>query len=536
MLEEAQHRSQDRTTIGRHIATILLDGACDYAMGLAATHLGLPRHGQPRGDSFHVRYKELVNRCGNSWAARSWTGVSELHESRNMAQHRGTSVDADDLSRWSADADSFVRSLCTEVFHVELRDIALADAIVTETVRSHLLDAETAITDGEATRAFASAMAALDEARERWRMQRSDAHGLIEIATGRYAPGQGDQSQVARAIQQIQDIVEMQPFAADLGEYVWLQARRAESELPEGLISLDDASRAFRFAFFWSLRWEVFASRYTPRRWPERASTEPPRSGQDRDQPLIWALIDVEGTRTQVDREPIFTISLQLADVPTTHRDRWAQLLEQALVESAPKEASGLPTYHGRVGENGIVRLFQVPGESDPSDVIVHVNNAIEASQVEFERFLAEQEDWSGRYDELVEPYRLALAPITFGDGQQLLGRIGARGQTDDFIVVAELAIERNEWTDHDVLVALSHQVGGYDRGVEYANRALSFRSSFTPDRAAELARAIATDVFSAQSNRAAAQHEVDTAQAELRDGLQQLIAAQRGAGIKPAS
>src|SRR5216684_8002598 len=41
MLEEAERRSRDRAQIARHVATILLDGACEYAMGISMTHVGL---------------------------------------------------------------------------------------------------------------------------------------------------------------------------------------------------------------------------------------------------------------------------------------------------------------------------------------------------------------------------------------------------------------------------------------------------------------------------------------------------------------
>src|SRR5260370_14329979 len=116
-------------------------------MGISMPHVGLSVPPRARESGFFARHDILFGRYKDTWSASGWTGVSELHEARNAAQHRGTAADAGDLARWSRDAESFVRSLCANVFGVELLEVTLADALETNSVREHLLDAESGLRD-----------------------------------------------------------------------------------------------------------------------------------------------------------------------------------------------------------------------------------------------------------------------------------------------------------------------------------------------------------------------------------------------------
>src|SRR4051812_9269812 len=99
LLRQAQDRAGDRSSMGRHTALILLDGACELAMGLAAAELGLRRP-----DNFHTTFKALKGRLDHKWQVAGWRGVDQMHGQRNEAQHRGTPPDGDELQRWAADA------------------------------------------------------------------------------------------------------------------------------------------------------------------------------------------------------------------------------------------------------------------------------------------------------------------------------------------------------------------------------------------------------------------------------------------------
>ena len=530
MLDEAERRSQDRTPIGRHVATIMLDGACEYAMGLAAAELGVPAG---RDANFHATYKRLIaTRIGAGWAAGSWKGVSELHGSRNMAQHEGTPVATDGLLRWSIDAGSFVRSLCRATFSVELHDLSLADAIVTPDVRALLLEAEKALDTYDGDRAFARAMAGFDEARAQWRAQRADAHGPDRATTMNMTPVMGIAAQFGPPqIDPIQDFVEVLPFAPDVGEYYWLLARRSEFEDPErpdATPSIEEATRAFRFAFFWSLRWEAFAVGYTWRRWSDRSPYEPPSSGRTGGPPLIWGLRGVEGARPRVDRDPVFTIELQLADLPSVHRGEWAGFLHRKLNELSPKDDFGSQIDYPRITEDGLLYLMQIPGDRDGEELVARVHRAIAESQAEFEAFLTDEEDWNGKHEQLLEPYERALAAVTFEQTRPLFGLITAHGRTHDFAVTGDLVVEDDGWIQHDVLGGIARHVGGYDGDVRYddADRRLTFRSSLTPVRAAELAYLIGADIATARTERAAAQGEIDAIRERLEGEVRRAITA----------
>jgi hypothetical protein len=85
ILRQAQDRAGDRSTVGRHTALVLLDGACELAMGLAAAELGLKRPG-----TFHATFKSLTDDLNDRWVVSGWAGVDRMHGQRNEAQHPST--------------------------------------------------------------------------------------------------------------------------------------------------------------------------------------------------------------------------------------------------------------------------------------------------------------------------------------------------------------------------------------------------------------------------------------------------------------
>jgi hypothetical protein len=528
ILDEAEMRIQERTQIGRHLAVVLLDGACEYAMGLAIAELGL----QPKTDRFNDRYKALISSViGSTWAAGSWKGVSEQRGARNRAQHDGTSVDADDLVRWSADTETFVRSLCQAVYKVELRAVTLTEAILTPSIRTALADAEAALAGGDAARGFESAMVGFDEARINWRAQRADAYGLAWSETATIASAlSANWHYRTPGEDPMQELFEIQPFASDLGEYVWLLARRADFERAEPApITVDVAGRAFRFAYFWVLRWEAFTRRYEWRRIDGAEPYEPPLSGREHAKPSLWDVVDVSGIRPYADQEPVFTIGLQIADIPEAEREHWAGFVRQALNDAAPRDDAGLPSFYASVADDGRISLGQMRCDLEPDKLIALVVGAIAKAQPEFERYNASRGTWTDQYDEFLEPYSELVRQVAFSPGQSLLGTLTGHGLPDDFIVSAELAIPMDEWTQHDVLVSLSRLFpAANDRPVNYDHGTLSFRSSLSPMQVRELAQEIAKDLLTARSDRTDKEAQLESMRAQIQDGLSHAIATRR--------
>src|SRR5205823_3849698 len=134
--------------------------------------------------------------------------------------------------------------------------------------------------EGQAPEAIRLTCTAFDSVRQRWRRQRSEALGavawrpLAQTVRSRQ-PGLDRPSRE----DQLDDLLEVQPFANDMGEYFWFRAARLQHE--NGLqLDLEDARRAVLFVAGWVVRWEVFDHGYPIERWHERwAQIEPPSVG-----------------------------------------------------------------------------------------------------------------------------------------------------------------------------------------------------------------------------------------------------------------
>jgi hypothetical protein len=265
LLEEALARTQDPTEIGRHAALVLLDGACEYAMGISLGHRGRSIAG-PFPKKFEALQESLED-----WRPDAWATILQLHGARNQAQHYGTVADASNMPTWAAQAQRFVVSLVVAAFGVQLGSVLLAETIEREDVRLQLVDAEKALDQQDTASAFAAAIGAFETAREAWRGQRVETVGQLRLQCSGLGALVGGVETDATDLSLIrfEDLLEVQPFAPDIGEYHWLLARRGEFE-QEIVPTLATARRAFLFVLAWVLRWEAFAARYESRRSPHR--------------------------------------------------------------------------------------------------------------------------------------------------------------------------------------------------------------------------------------------------------------------------
>jgi len=521
LLEEAQQRARE-SAIGRHVAVLLLDGACEYAMGLCLGRLGLA----PRGDQFHDRYRALSNKLGSRWDSAGWAGVQELHDERNQAQHRGITVDAEELARWSGDAETFARGLIAVAFEVDVHSILLAEAIQDEEVRLHLVASEEALRTGDPTTAFAEAMLAFDTARERWSSQRAEAMGLPRL----YATGiMSDHRQDALNwnIERLEDLLEVQPFAFDVGEYVWLRSRRGE--VADGHVpTLSVAERSLLFIFYWCLRWEAFSARYTERRWPDPQWVEPPTTEDGI--PAIWDVVDVTPEMKRLaDAPQTFTVRIQLANVPVPHRDKWASFLFGALAQSVPKNAeTELAQDYARVGEDGIVRLFEVPHDRRPDDLLNRIRAAIAMAQQQYSDMVDLERRWEGQYSELLVPYETALKDIRF-EGRSLTRAMYGSGRPDAFEVSLPLQIDADDqMLGIDFWHGFVKQGAGADQPVDYREGTLVFKSSIFPEELRGIVERAVAYVEATRTERRAEEQAAEEQRTALEHGLRGSIAHRR--------
>jgi hypothetical protein len=256
LTEDARRRAYDTSNAGRHLALIALDGACEYALWLASREHAVQlkeRAGVPELYS-------AVRRALETWQVKGWPGVSQMHQARNAAQHAGVAHDAGQLPIWADAAIAFIDSLCVAAFSIPLAEIVLADAVRDPSLRTQLRWSEEQLTVNPA-QSFALSAGAFDEARSRWRTQ----HRSPVFAPS--PAGDPTTPDLTPPLQDVEDFLEVQPFADDFGEYTWLRRARQELDRAGWLPSEPDARRVLLFVSGWIVRWEIFDSGYPTDRW-----------------------------------------------------------------------------------------------------------------------------------------------------------------------------------------------------------------------------------------------------------------------------
>jgi hypothetical protein len=319
MLEHAKLLAADQSEHGRHVALISLDGAAEYAMGLAALHRQL---GVAARTGFHEKMKKLVDDLGDDWQQAVRKGVFQVHDARNQAQHDGVTPDSARMGGWTDEVDVFVESLVWAAYGVALDEVLLANAIENEELREHLGAAEITIEAGEALAGFATAYDAFCNARRLWHDQQEDAYGYMPLLS----PSEGDPRHLEPG-ERSADYADVSVFASDLGEYHWLITTR--QLVTEGMSpTIEDARRALQFAYHWILRWQQFDARYPRERWRRHFdSLEPPSLGNGPPQ-IAW--VEVSGSH-MLDHRDLHKVVVQLANLPARGRDDWGTDMQVAL-------------------------------------------------------------------------------------------------------------------------------------------------------------------------------------------------------------
>jgi hypothetical protein len=334
LAEDARVRAQDTSDAGQHLALIALDGACEHALWLAAhtRNVAVPR---PDRASVPDLYVALRDALGDAWQIRGWPGVSQMHQARNAAQHAGIVHDLAQLPNWRDATVAFIDSLMMAAFSTRLDDILLAGAVRDPGLRRQLEWSEETLPDDPA-RCLSLALGAFDQARERWREQRRQQWFTPPQVTGYtatgldigFASGSGVREQLA----ELDDFLEVQLFAGDAGEYVWLRRARIEQSSVGWMPAAQEARRALLFVTGWIVRWEIFDAGYPAERWEShRESIQPPVVGDGVTPQILGAHVDLQKDVPGLPARHV--VYLQLANVPNRGRPPWETLLGDALTE-----------------------------------------------------------------------------------------------------------------------------------------------------------------------------------------------------------
>jgi hypothetical protein len=488
LLEEALIRSQDPTEIGRHSALILLDGACEYAMAIALGH-----HGRS-ADAFPKKFAALRDAL-DDWRPDAWASILQLHGARNQAQHHGTVVDASNMPGWVGQAQRFIDSLIIAAFEVELRSVLLAESIVKEETRLQLVEAEKALEQGDARGAFSAVLGAFDSARDAWRGQRVEAVGQLRLQYSGLSHLSGNETDPTNlSLLRFEDLLEVAPFAPDIGEYHWFLARRGELE-HDIAPTLDTAHRAFLFVLAWMLRWEAFDARYEARRYPEPTPTyEPPVTGADR--PVIFdTMVDTQHHVGQWLDSPTldnvrYLVRVVLADVPSQRRELWAQEVGAVLDEAV---AGRLFDHVGaaNVGNDGIIRFHSVSADVTGDEIRTWVETSLVEGDTRFRERLSELEKRDTSLAPSIERLTRAIESAEKGE---LVAGISSSVRDDGSVWIGvQLRRDEDAMFGHALDNVVQKARSGL-QGVDYSETTLWFEPSYDPVEAAALVTAIAAD------------------------------------------
>ncbi len=430
------------------MALIALDGACEYALWLAAGVYGIALQGD-RASLFDL-YNKLEPRLRESdgWQPRGWSAVKQLHRARNQAQHAAVVPDPGQLPLWCDAAWAFIDVLCGAAFGVALAEIVLADAVRDPELRAQLEQGEGALAEDSAG-AFALVVAAFDQARERWRAQRRPG-AFVPVVQERWLR-RDPAADIRDRLRDLDDFLEVQLFAGDAGEYVWLRRARDERQSAGWAPSGEDARRALLFVTGWIVRWEIFDRGYPVDDWEaHRESIQPPIVGDGEELQILGA--DTEFLAEVPGRAARCVLHMQLANVPGRGRRPWEALLRTALEDSA-REA-GRPGMFLDVAWwlFGWLRLH-VELKSDPDVVADIVRGAL---QLAFERHRERLTDDARREEER------ARLEVAFRDLVH-----SARSDLDPF---GEVRVIKDEWLATNgwlVVLELREGAGGVAERVQ---------------------------------------------------------------------
>jgi hypothetical protein len=256
LAEDARRRADDTSDVGRHLALVALDGACEYVLWLASREHAVAVKERAGVPDLYSAVKDALA----GWKVRGWRGVSQMHQARNVAQHAGVAPDADQLPDWADATIAFIDSLCMAAFGTRLAQILLADVVRDESLRTQLRWSEEQLSENPG-QSFLLTVGAFDEARRRWRAQRS---------LPGFAPSPGGhrrQPSLAPPLPEVDEFLEVEPFAGDFGEYTWLRRARQEHEHAGWVPDVREARRALSFVAGWIVRWEIFDQGYPLDRW-----------------------------------------------------------------------------------------------------------------------------------------------------------------------------------------------------------------------------------------------------------------------------
>jgi hypothetical protein len=245
--DEARRASQRLAPATRLFAVVLLDAVNESTMNMVATSLDIDYDNRQNFDGLKSRIQQEL---GQRWTivSSTWRDVLRLHQSRNLAQHRGISPDKEAIPGWSEVAtESFALTLVRIAFGVNLDEVRLSDAIADAKLRDLLQEAETDLAEGRFAASARKTFEAFHSASERWRRQSQKRPALAPRKPIRFDFDESNSMKYLESLAQLgADAAVYQIFSSSPSEYVWF--RKLQGDRPEALDE-DEVRRALGFVF-----------------------------------------------------------------------------------------------------------------------------------------------------------------------------------------------------------------------------------------------------------------------------------------------
>jgi hypothetical protein len=225
---------------------------------------------------------------------------------------------------------------------------------------------------------------------------------------------------VTAQLARLDDLVEVQPFASDIGEYLWFRT------LPEGPLNqpeptVEQATRALAFVFSWIVRWEAFSTRYdAPDRRDWYRDVRPPTT----DHPELGTRVS-EVTLSPITRhvggdpDPGQRVTLQIVDAPGEDFEGWLRDLQESL-----RSAAGAPYVYASVDGRGVITMTFAGSEIDASGLHEVIEGALhEAEESRAER-ARKHADRLAQHSARLELFRQALLPLVDVSGTPIFSDV----------------------------------------------------------------------------------------------------------------
>ncbi|MEO3810717.1 hypothetical protein ABGB17_17085 [Sphaerisporangium sp. B11E5] len=378
LLERALKASKLTSHADKHLAVVLLDGACERAAGIAAKERSL---------KVEIEFEKTLNRVVQQFRTEGWTfqGVGsllDLHRARNSAQHHGIRVNSGQFSSWCALGERFVRSLVNHLYGVDVYAIWRADAISDTSISGCFRQAEAALHAGDNQEAIHLARTAFEEATGHWKRQRR--HLTRHIAS--FTPNSDREvlgplwDDIEKRLADIDEHAALSLFVDDAGEALWVTSLLREADTP---YTRDEAERMLDFIFWWIVRWEGFSQTLVVDREQQwLVSRRKVRQQED-------VVAGIETIAVDGAWENSWKIELTLRDVPAEKDfNEWRSHAVYHLQHGENQDIG----QHWRITEYGTL-VFYSGATSQPKRVVDYVTSALRMAEASMSQARQRQED-----------------------------------------------------------------------------------------------------------------------------------------------